>query len=238
MTRSSKKQQEMVPPALFRACFSEQGIFVSLPVFNPLAAFAFLWAWLSRKCPGQAGPFSSPRWELALCAMGEKQVEPERSKGWYQLQDSPLGLDLECCLWSGIWCLRSAEPFFPLSFSPCAFRVHRSHLFLRNQIFFFLIFLVRGRNVWGIQMSSSCLSHFYHTQELPVVTSLGLCLHLFTALTPMEALCICKERRGGHLGVMASGRTFSPWYTAVGVGTTFVTMGMSFHFSMLVAGCP
>lgn len=42
-------------------------------------------------------------------------------------------------------------------------------------------------------MSSSCLAHFNHTQELPVVSSLGLCLLLFTALTPMEALCIARN---------------------------------------------
>lgn len=52
-------------------------------------------------------------------------------------------------------------------------------------------------------MSSSCLAHFNHAQELPVVSSLWLCVHLFTALTPMEALCICKECRVGHLGVLA-----------------------------------
>lgn len=197
-------------------------------MFNTLAAFAFLWAWLSRKCPGQAGPFSSPHWKLALCATGGKQVEPERTKAVTNCRIPHLGWICSAACGVGFDVLDQQSPFSPLSFSPSAFRVCRSHLFLRNWIYlFFLIFLVRGRIVWGIQMSSSCLAHFNHTQELPVVSSLGLCLQLFTALTAMEALCICKECRDGHLQVMASGRTLSfPWYPAVGVGTSSVTMGM------------
>lgn len=161
----------------------------------------------------QQKPLSDRNFSLSAVGISFACQEEAASDAW---KKRGLRLNVPWLTWGGFsralsvqwsWMPRDSRAFFHLSLchSPS---VHRCHPFLRNWIF--LIFLVRRRNVEGIQMSSSRLAYLNHAFTSPVITSLGPCLLLCTTLTPMAALCICEECGTGTSELQLLVRLFLP----------------------------